>query len=88
MSEKESERILHKLGRSSMNADWDAIIKFHGAGGKIASVVTYEAFDLQSILGGAGTMHQLPNAKKILKVGCLKSTGIVSSIVPSAAFVN
>eukprot|EP00978_Attheya_sp_CCMP212_P035302 scaffold152771_cov93-Attheya_sp.AAC.1 len=79
MSEKELERILHKLGRSSMNAgnilamtkhvldehsgqvpaDWDAIIKFH---------------DLQSTLGGAGTMHQLPNAKKILKVGCLKST--------------
>eukprot|EP00978_Attheya_sp_CCMP212_P014111 scaffold35865_cov28-Attheya_sp.AAC.1 len=64
MSEKELERILHKLGRSSMNAsnilamtknildehngqvpaDWDAIIKFHCVGKKIASVVIYEAF--------------------------------------------
>eukprot|EP00978_Attheya_sp_CCMP212_P017814 scaffold47986_cov64-Attheya_sp.AAC.1 len=69
MSEKELERILHKLGRSSMNAgnilamtknvldehngqvpaDWDAIIKFHGVGKKIASVVTYEAFGISRI---------------------------------------
>eukprot|EP00978_Attheya_sp_CCMP212_P032947 scaffold130700_cov68-Attheya_sp.AAC.2 len=70
MSEKELERILHKLGRSSMNAgnilamtknvldehnagqvpaDWDAIIKFHGVGQKIASVVDYEAFGISCI---------------------------------------
>jgi endonuclease-3 len=69
MSEKELERILHKLGRSTMNAgnilamtknvldehngqvpaDWDAIIKFHGVGKKIASVVTYEAFGISRI---------------------------------------
>eukprot|EP00978_Attheya_sp_CCMP212_P026903 scaffold89326_cov35-Attheya_sp.AAC.1 len=70
MSEKELERILHKLGLSSMNAgnilamtknvldehngqqvpaDWNAIIKFHGVGEKIASVVTYEAFGISRI---------------------------------------
>jgi phage-related holin len=69
-------------------------------GKKNASVVVYEAFgifpvsllvfmcsDLQSTLGGAWTMHRLSNAKKILKVGCRKSTVIVP-IVPLAAFFD
>jgi adenine-specific DNA glycosylase len=79
--------------------DWKAIKEFPGVGPKIASVVAYEAFginhipvdvdvlDFPSFLVGAPIMHQLKNVKKILKVGCLLTTGIWL-IVQLAASVN
>eukprot|EP00978_Attheya_sp_CCMP212_P027870 scaffold94521_cov79-Attheya_sp.AAC.2 len=61
------------MGRSSMNAGNILVMTKNVLDEHNGQVPA----DLGAMTNFHGTMQQLTNAKKILKVGCLKSAGIV-----------